>query len=40
MHGSKVAIRILIVFGTRPEVIKKAPVALGLRVRTTEFDTV
>jgi UDP-N-acetylglucosamine 2-epimerase len=32
--------RILIVFGTRPEAIKIAPVALGLRERGHEFETV
>ena len=32
--------RLLIVFGTRPEAIKIAPVALGLRGRRGEFETV
>ena len=32
--------RILLVFGTRPEAIKIAPVALGLRGRRGEFETV
>ena len=32
--------RLLLVFGTRPEAIKMAPVALGLRGRSSEFETV
>ena len=32
--------RLLLVFGTRPEAIKMAPVALGLRRRSGEFETV
>ena len=32
--------RLLLVFGTRPEAIKMAPVALGLRERSDEFETV
>jgi len=32
--------RLLLVFGTRPEAIKMAPVALGLRGRSGEFETV
>ena len=32
--------RLLLVFGTRPEAIKIAPVALGLRGRRGEFETV
>ena len=33
-------VRLLLVFGTRPEVIKMAPVALALREHSGEFDTV
>jgi len=33
-------VKILLVFGTRPEVIKMAPVALALRDRSDEFETV
>src|SRR3712207_1101147 len=32
--------RLLLIFGTRPEAIKMAPVALGLRGRSGEFETV
>ena len=32
--------RLLLVFGTRPEAIKMAPVALELRGRSGEFETV
>jgi UDP-N-acetylglucosamine 2-epimerase (non-hydrolysing) len=35
-----IMVKILLVFGTRPEVIKMAPVALALRDRSDEFETV
>jgi len=35
-----IMVKILLVFGTRPEAIKMAPVALALRDRSDEFETV
>ena len=40
LYASDYRPRVLLVVGTRPEVIKMAPVALELRAQRGEFDTV